>query len=192
MNYRVGWKLIALAFVATLLVACSGNGSGPADALNAAVGHLRAGDIEAFGELTTNDVDFSLDALGVDGESDSSLQFLRALVHHLEIEVLDEDVQGNEATLQVRGRNVAGTAVLNDFMSFGTMMMYGMMGEAGEEQMQRDIAEQMKLDDAPTRTEEVEVQFIRVDGEWLIVAPESMDDNPPLFWSMLFGFAAGG
>ncbi len=58
--------------------------------------------------------------------------------------------------------------------------------------MQRDLNARIKSNDAPTRTEESEVELLKVDNEWLLVTPpeEAADDEVPLFWNTVFAFMA--
>lgn len=177
-------KLFAALLVVLLLAACGGPDTGPTDALNESIEHLKAGELEEFSEHLTADADFDLDDVGLMESQD----LLRAMVHHLEVEVLEQEIDGDQAVLRVRGQNAMGSRIMRDMMSFGNLLLYGMMGDDGEEMMQRDMIERFRADDAPTRTEETTVELRKVSNEWLLVAPDMDTDTPPMFWQLVFAF----
>ena len=174
------FNTLGLFLLLALLLAACGKDTGPTDTLNAATEHLRAGDFTAMAALTTDP--------GTIGDVGELEGLFEGITHHLSVEVLEQKIDGNEATVRARVKNVSLDRVMADFMTFGNMLMYGLMGEDGEEMMMAALVSEMRRDDAPTRTEEVDVRLRKVSGKWLLHVPSDFDDVPPAFWNAAFGY----
>lgn len=179
------WELPHLRKLpAELFAACNSSEAAPANALSQAIAHLKAGELEEFREYLTGGENSEF-FTHVDGGGE--LDLMVAAVHHFDLEVLEQEVAGEEANLSIRATNIAGDLITSEVLTFGNTLMYGLIGEAGTQMLLQELAATLRANDEPTRTEVVHVPLRKVDGNWLLVAPDK-EAPATMFWQILFAF----